>query len=180
MALSNKVWSVVLVASLGLNLFCLGLFAAHALRRRAHPHAPHEHEMMAAPPHGPVGGPHPHAGPRDAGREGEEGGGILLRRLVRAAGGPSDARVRRAWEGSRAALGGARSELASARREVERTLLEEPFQPAHVEEALEKLRRSSAALQAESHRTLTTLAAELTPEERKRLAPAAGPTNGRD
>jgi uncharacterized membrane protein len=180
MALSNRTWTILLLGSLGLNLFLLGTIAVHVVKRRAHlaeRHAgaePAGHER-GGPPRLHEGRDRPgddgpsRDGPRGPGMEGA-GGPPLMRRLVRVAGGPRDPRVRKAWDAEHAELSALRGAVQTARQEVDAALVAEPFSAERLGAALSRLHESSSRAQAQSQKAVVTLASELTPQERSRLA----------
>ena len=69
--------------------------------------------------------------------------------------------------------------LRAARVAVLRDLTAEPFDQDRLARSLAALRTQTVATQAEIHEALTELAARLGPEERRRLAEAAGVMAGR-
>lgn len=73
-------------------------------------------------------------------------------------------------EAERAELRPKRQALVGVRRDAERVLSAEPFDPAKFQSALEALRTETAQIQAAVHQKLMQRAAALSPEERRRLA----------
>jgi uncharacterized membrane protein len=155
-----------LLGSIVLNAFLLGIISVHAFSRRSS-----------------FGG-RGHVGPDSAADAvGERRGQRLFRELVRAAGGPSDPRVRALWSGQRQHLGELHQALSSSREQVLTALEQEPFD----REALARALRAAeeARLHADHVATegVLNLAATLSPAERKTLrnesnATPIGPRGG--
>ncbi len=81
-------------------------------------------------------------------------------------------------EAERAELRPKRQELVGIRREAERVLSAEPFDPAKFQSALQALRAETTQIQAAVHEKLVQRAATLSPEERRKLADVSWGTPG--
>jgi uncharacterized membrane protein len=162
MALSNKTWTNLLIASLALNLFLVALIGVHVLGRRSHQRRFDERHLRdEAQREGALRDRRP-------GREDEAGAG-LLRHMVDVLGGPKDARVRAVLADEHATRRETQAALLAARHEVHEALVAEPFDAERLGNALGKLRETSSKQQADAQSALVTLARQLTPEERARL-----------
>lgn len=153
-----------LIGSIVLNAFLLGVISVHAFSRRSS-----------------FGG-HGRVGPEvtvDAVTE--HRGQRLFRELIRAAGGPSDPRVRALWSGRRQHLGEVRKAVASSREQVLTALEQEPFDRETLARALDAAEKARQRADHVATEGVLDLAATLTLEERKSLRGTAtdGPVGPR-
>lgn len=172
----SKKLALVLAGSLALNLFLLGAasmhFAHHHRTQAPHqrhlerPHHPAEWQRGAARP---PEASRPRAAPRSEGPPHAP----LLRKLVRAMGGPKDPRARARLVESRTTMQVLREEIRRAQAEVETALSTEPFDRVKLTEALQHLSTQTERAQKNAQRILVELATELTPEERATLRTGA-------
>lgn len=81
-------------------------------------------------------------------------------------------------EAERAELRPKRQALIGIRRNAEQVLSAEPFDPARFQSALEALRAGTAQIQEAVHQKLVQRAAELSPQERRKLADVSWGTPG--
>jgi uncharacterized membrane protein len=195
--LSEKRWSVVLFASLALNMFLLGGIAVHMLGKRGHgprrggdfgaQHMPPRgfdgrDEMGGPGPEGPpelegpagmMSGPHGSGGPPGFGPAGPggPGGPELLREVLRVMGGPRDPRVHELWQTRRAEQHRFHEQIQEARLAAQNAMASEPFDRAKLEAALAELQRIMSEGQRRAQSTAVDLVERLTPEERARLKP---------
>ena len=133
---------VMLAASVALNLFCLGWFAARS-------NLPLRARMQ---------------------REGGGGGprGFLHRSGLREAGPEVQAIVKR----QRAALRDQSRSIDEARRHTQDALSAEPFDPTRLSQSFGEVRAQTASMQAAMHKALEEVAGKLNAAQRKRLADA--------
>lgn len=152
----------VLVGSVVLNAFLLGVMSVHFFSRR-----------------GSLGGrDRVHAEmPVDA--PGEQRGPRLFRDLVRAAGGPRDPRVQALWSGQRGHLGEARKAVFESRELVLQALEREPFDAAALDQALKAADQARERADRVAKEGALELAGKLTPDERRSLRRAATSPDGR-
>lgn len=151
----------VLVGSVVLNAFLLGVMSVHFFSRR-----------------GNLGGrERAHAEmPMDA--PGEQRGPRLFRELVRAAGGPRDPRVQALWSGQRQHLGAARKAVVESRELVLQALEREPFDAAALDQALQAADQARDQVDRVAKEGALELAGKLTPAERLSLRRAATSPDG--
>lgn len=152
--MNQRTLNYLLVGSITLNAFLLGVFSMHYFSKRG---MMHERSRRSVDDIG------------ISASIGEERGPRLLRGLVRAAGGPNDPRVQALWSGHRQQLAPLREEINASRDRVRSALGSEPFDD-------QALRRALDAALAARHRAdqmaisgAVELAAKMTPEERAKL-----------
>lgn len=143
-------WALLLTLSAGLNLFLLGAAIVHLL-------------------HYPGGG----EGARPRGPAPSAEGSGLLRDMVHALGGPEHPKIRQLWGERRGEVRQLRRELRDAREALGEALTREPFDEKAVERALNHMHELTSQTQQRAQSALLSLARDLTPEERRRLAEAA-------
>ncbi len=151
----------LLIGSLVLNAFLLGVISVHVVSRRAG-----------------FGGRGPNRPDVAMDAMGERGGQRLFRQLVRAAGGPGDPRVRQLWSGRRGHLGEVRKALSASREQVLVALEREPFDKQELERALVAAEQARQRADHVATEGVLDLAAQLTPEERKTLRSDTNTPNG--
>jgi len=149
---NQRVLLYTLVGSVILNAFLLGVISVHLFSRR---------QSFESQGHG-----RPSA-QLDA--KSEHRNQRLFRELVRAAGGPSDPRVRALWSGQRKHLGEVRTAVASARENVLEALEREPFDREALAQALDAAEQARQRADHVATEGVLDLAEKLTAEERKTL-----------
>jgi uncharacterized membrane protein len=152
--MNQRTLSYVLVGSITLNAFLLGVIAMHSASRRGFMHERGErfrNDLSASESIGDQRGPR------------------LLRGLVRAAGGPKDPRVQALWSGHHQQLKPVREEIHASRERVLGALTQEPFDRQVLSQALNDA--VAARQRADQLATLgaVELADKLTPAERATL-----------
>src|SRR5690606_32570455 len=100
---------------------------------------------------------------------------IMLRKMVRVMGGPTDPRVKKLREGSRQEMQNMRREMVEARKAVEDALAQEPFDEAALKAAMDSVREAALRAQERAQAGVVTLATVMTAEERKALRMGSGP-----
>lgn len=148
--MNSKKWLYSLLASMGLNLFLLGVLTVHLMR---------------------PGKPHPvHDGPAGRAALEDAEGPMMLRRMVRTLGGPQDPRVRELWQERRPELQRFRQEREQARQAVRAALAREPFEPEALSRALSVLNETNCSAQRRASTAVVELADKLSPEQRASIA----------
>lgn len=174
--MTQKTLVTLLLCSAALNVFFLGIGAAHAWRHHSGP-GPAHHDRRGSPD-GPLAPPLGRfgAGPPGAGAPGASPAeGTLIRDMVWAIGGPKDPRVHELLQGSRAGRRTHRAQVERAQADLRRILATRPLDRARLEETLAELRAMTLETQKQAQKTLLRLASEMTDEERARLAPGGAP-----
>jgi uncharacterized membrane protein len=152
-----KRWlTIALAASVALNLFFLGVWAARLWRHRQWHSERGGDAALLAP--GAPGNP-----ARPESRRGRRGGRDPLSWMT---------------QEERGALRPQRQALVTKRRDAERVLNSEPFDAAQLRAALEAMRAQTTQIQSSVHERLLERAQSSTPEERKKLAEASWGTPG--
>jgi uncharacterized membrane protein len=187
--------SLILFASLGINIFLGGMWVGTLFdSKKDHHHKGHEHRALKPPggsrPHGPFSernGDAPrnrHEGMHEKRRGDEPGprnGGegpddlVLLRHMVRIMGGPDDPRVVKLKEASREDIRTTRQAIRAAHQKVHETLAAEPFDEKALRAALTELSDKSTLARSRAQTGIVELAALMTPEERKKLREKSRP-----
>jgi uncharacterized membrane protein len=103
----------------------------------------------------------------------------MLRRMVRALGGPDDPRVRQLWQERRPELQRFRQEREQARQAVRAALVREPFEPQALTHALSVLNETNCAAQRRASTAVVELAEKLSPEQRAAVGEPAPPGHRR-
>lgn len=153
--MNQRTLRYTLIGSIVLNAFLLGVISVHAVSRRS------------------SFGWRGRGVEATAGAAGDARGQRLFRELVRAAGGPSDPRVRALWSGQRQHLGEVRGALFSSREKVLAALEQEPFNREALARALEEAEQARQHADHVATEGALDLAAKLTLEERRGLRKTA-------
>jgi uncharacterized membrane protein len=138
--MSTRSLTIALVASVALNLFCVGFLVAGVTRRGRHDPGPRAH-------HGPFLGPR---GLHDVDPGAEHA-------------------MRRAMGHKREAFEAHGRTLREARRKVGAAFSAEPFDPKALQAAFSELRAQTAESQRVLHESLVEVAPTLDPEQRRKL-----------
>lgn len=161
----------LLVGSLALNLFFVGMGAARWLRPA--PELVSGESGVAAAPASPSGA---ERGAPEAAQIGESERSqgppadlVLLRHIAQTMGGRDDPRVQAVLQSDRAEVRRLRGEIAEHRAQVTETLVAEPFDEAALRDALARLRESTSATAERASSAVLTLTSQMTPAERSRL-----------
>lgn len=152
--MNQRTLTYVLVGSIALNAFLLGITSVHFWGGRS----------SSIDCRGP-----------DSSREtlDEPRGPRFLRQLVRAAGGPRDPRVRELWSGRRQHLGPVRQELMTSRDQVWEAMAREPFDRDGLANALDAALRARHRADQLANEGALQLAEKLSASERADFARAA-------
>lgn len=153
--MKQRTLTYVLVGSLALNVFLLGVTSVHVFSRRHHAEDCRR-EANASPET-----LESTRGPR------------FLRQMVRAAGGPRDPRVRELWSGHRQHLAPVREQVVSANERVLQALEREPFDRQALAQALTDALNARHRADELANEGALQLAEKLTPEERANFGRAA-------
>lgn len=151
--MKQRTLNLILVGSITLNAFLLGVIGMHVFSRRG---VMHERKGWGGDS-------------ANAESIAEQRGPRLLRGLVRAAGGPQDPRVKALWAGRRQQLGPVREHIDGARQRVEQRLVQEPFDREALRQALAEALAARHRADELANEGVLQLAEQLTPEERAGL-----------
>lgn len=152
--MNQRTSSYVLIASITLNAFLLGVISMHYFSKRGFMHERGKRSTFDQP-----------AGEAMADQRGPR----LLRGLVRAAGGPKDARVQALWSGHRQQLLPLREEINQSRERVLDALTREPFDRAALSEALNQALDAQQRAEQMANQGALDLAEKMTKTERETL-----------
>jgi uncharacterized membrane protein len=145
--LSSDRLRLILLISLALNLFGLGVATAHWVRPR-----------IAPPADGFTAGP------------GEAQGLAMLFRAAEVVGDPNNPRLRQLMDTHRQELTEHRNKVRATQQQVRSSLSAQPYDPQALELALSALRDETLSAQSAMHGALLEFARDLTPEQRAKLA----------
>ncbi len=153
--MNQRTLTYVLVGSIALNAFLLGITSMHVFGRRSG----FEERRRGG----------------DANNEtfGDPRGPRFLRQLVRAAGGPRDPRVRELWSGRRQHLGPLRQELLASSERVLDVMEREPFDREELAKALDAALSARHRADQLANEGALQLAEKLTANERADFCRAA-------
>ena len=159
--MNQRTLTYVLVGSIALNAFLLGVTSMHLLS----PRSPFEGRGR---------------GEANGATFEAERGPQLLRQLVRAAGGPRDPRVKELWAGHREHLRPVRRDIMASRERVLQALERNPFDRPALAEALDDALQARQRADKLANEGALQLAEKLTSEERAEFcrearAPRRGP-----
>lgn len=138
---------LLLISSIGLNVFLLGMMASRHLDRRGF------RERGGGPP-----------------AQLEQAGPLFaVRNVVRVMGGRQDARVKAIWDRNRVEMRKRGDRVKLAQVNVLRALAREPFSPQAATDAMARARAETQGVAQLAETSLLDLARALTPEERRTL-----------
>jgi uncharacterized membrane protein len=152
--MNQRTLNYVLIGSITLNAFLLGVMAMHGMSNRGLMHERRRHlgtEMVGAE------------------LAGEQRGPRLLRGLVRAAGGPKDPRVQSLWSGHRQQLAPLREQSHLSRERVMDALAQERFDRELLSQALNEALAARNRVDKMANDGVLELAEKMTPAERAKV-----------
>lgn len=152
--MNQRTLKYVLIGSITLNAFLLGVISMHYFSRRGFMHERGRRFGEEA---------------ANLQVTGDQRGPRLLRGLVRAAGGPKDPRVQALWSGRRQHLTPVREEMRTARELVLATLEREPFDGQALSQALNDALAAQRRADEIANQGAVELAEKMTPAERASL-----------
>jgi|SRR6187402_894152 len=144
--------TLLLVISLGINVFAVGVLVGPHVRHRMGPR-PFDLDAHRGPPLGP--------GSREP--------LPALRGVVKVMGGRKDARVRAMWDQRHGTMQVRKRQLALAQAQLEQSLVSSPYSEPAVLAALDLVRSEAQGVAQLSGQSLLELMRQLTPEERVEL-----------
>lgn len=193
--LDERKLSLLLFASLGLNIFLGGVLGGKLLSERqesastttspsqVRSNSPQKRKEGGTPKLGKLRHSHQdrtkshrpqdldahrRGGPRDHKAEGPSDL-FLLRQMIRIMGGPKDPRISNLHEERRDEIHRIRSEMQAAHRRVHEALTAEEPDEQELQASLKNLRKTAFESQARAQEGILTLAKLMTPEERAKL-----------
>jgi hypothetical protein len=160
---NQRTLNYVLIGSITLNAFLLGIFSMHLFSKRGAVHERGKHWSDRAEVTGSIT---------------DERGPRLLRGLVRAAGGPKDPRVQALFSGHRHHLAPVRKDIEASRERVSEALRREPFDRQALATALNDALAARHKADQLANQGALELAEQLTAAERASLRAAPGSSDG--